>query len=46
VVKIVLQPVKSLDGNGMGFVIDFLDITEWEFDTFELAESAVTVIDV
>lgn len=46
VVKIVLQPSKVLDNDGRGFVVDFFDITEWEFESLELAESAVTVIDI
>ena len=45
--QVVLKPVKTIDDDyGNGKVIDLCEKLELPFETFELAESAVTVIDV
>ena len=44
--RIELKPVKELDNDSRGVVVEHCKILDLEFETLELAESAVKVIDV
>jgi len=45
VVKVVMQPLKMPDNEGRPMLLDWSEVTEWEYPTFEDAQGGVAVID-
>ena len=46
ILRIELKPVNQLDNDSRGVVVEHCKIIDMEFETLELAKSAVKVIDV
>lgn len=44
-VSVTLKPVKNLDGDERGVVIERCDKTDLEFEDFEAAQKAMNIID-
>lgn len=42
-VSVELNPIKTLDAEGKGQVVDFCQFKEWYFDTNEAAEAAISL---